>query len=72
VLGSVDISSKPDKSRGKTDKIHEVFCPFIKPREDPAKLLEFSDEAFDKMALFINMLILFSYDSFVEESRVVR
>jgi len=38
----------------------KFFCPFIKPREDPAKLLELSDEAFDEMALFINRLILFA------------
>ena len=51
-LGCVDISAEPYKIGGEAYKIHEVFRPFIKLREDPAELLEFAIKVFDQAALF--------------------
>ena len=57
-LGSVDISAEPHQSGGEAYKIHEVFRPFIKLRENPAELLEIAIKVFDQVALFVDTLVI--------------
>ena len=50
-LGCVDISPQPDESGSEMKEAKVSGVQFLKPGEDPAVMLYFVDEAFDRMTL---------------------
>ena len=58
ILGSVDISTKPDQSTNETEKAEISVGQFFKSRKDPTKILDFVDETFNQMAFFVKMHII--------------
>jgi len=57
-LGSVDISSQPNKSTGKMKKRHISFGQFVESGEDTSEVFNFVYKTLDKMPLFINMPVI--------------
>ena len=57
-LGCVDISAQPDESGGEMQKAQVSGVQFLKPGEYPAIVLYLVDEAFDQMALPVQMPVI--------------
>ena len=51
---------QPDKNKNEVRERQEGRCGFIKPREDPSKMSDFTKKAFNKMPFFIQMFIIIS------------